>query len=240
MQGIYQPKGKAREYCENAVNLYIGCGHKCSYCYSPRILYMTQKSFSTPSPRINIIDQIRKDAPKYAGKEVLLCFTCDPYQVLNNYELLTRRALEVLFDNLCRVSILTKGGMRSLQDFDILKRNIQKVKYGATLTFLKEEISLLYEPGASMPSDRIFALDQAKKIGLSTWASLEPVIDPEQSLEIIRETKDIVDVFMVGKWNYDAASNLIDWKDFGERAVSLLKKYRKKYYIKKDLAAYLQ
>ena len=25
MSGIYQPKGRAKEYCDNAVNLYLGC-----------------------------------------------------------------------------------------------------------------------------------------------------------------------------------------------------------------------
>jgi len=32
----------------------------------------------------------------------------------------------------------------------------------------------------------------------------------------------------------------IDWVSFAERAVSILKKYNKKYMIKKDLAVYLK
>lgn len=30
---IYSPKGKAREYAENAANFYVGCSNGCTYCY---------------------------------------------------------------------------------------------------------------------------------------------------------------------------------------------------------------
>lgn len=237
MQGIYQPAGKAAEYCENAVNFYIGCTHSCSYCYVPALKHMTRKSFSIASVRPGIIEQIKEDAPAYANKEVLLCFTCDPYQRLNCYEQLTRQAMEVFLENKIIPTVLTKGGMKSMADFDFLKK--AGGRYGATLTFLNEESSLHYEPGASIPKERLFALQQAKKVGIATWASLEPVIDPEQSLRIIEETKDFVDVYKIGRWNHSTEANLIDWKAFGNRAIEILEKYNLKYYIKKDLRKYL-
>lgn len=33
MKAIYETKGRAREFCELAINLYTGCRHRCSYCY---------------------------------------------------------------------------------------------------------------------------------------------------------------------------------------------------------------
>lgn len=54
-----------------------------------------------------------------------------------------------------------------------------------------------------MPQDRIKALKEAHSLGIHSWVSFEAVIDPEQSLELIRETKDFVDEFKIGRWNHD-------------------------------------
>lgn len=112
-------------------------------------------------------------------------------------------------------------------------------KYGATLTFWTERDSLEWEPGAATPTERTFALEEAHRRGITTWASLEPVIQPETSLKLIEETLDFVDIYKVGKWNHDKRANEIDWKAFGRAAIDLLKKHKKKFMIKKDLAAYL-
>ncbi|MGE5604285.1 MAG: hypothetical protein ACM3YE_01175 [Bacteroidota bacterium] len=56
------------------------------------------------------------------------------------------------------------------------------------------------------------------------WASLEPVIDPEESLEIIRQTHEYVDLYKVGKLNYNQIEKTIDWREFAENAIMLLRK----------------
>jgi DNA repair photolyase len=238
MTGIYQPKGKAAEYCENAVNLYKGCEHGCIYCWSPRVTHQTRESFLKATPRVGIIEQIEKDAPKYRGQKVLLSFTSDPYQPINRYEQLTHETLLILLKHGITPVILTKGGLRSMWDFDILAK-CNDASYGATLTFIEEEDSLKWEPKAAVPDDRIFVLRQAKKAGLHTWVSLEPVISPEQSLQLIKKTHDFVDIFKVGRWNYDLRTGLIDWRDFVKEAVGLFKKYKLNYYIKRDLERFI-
>lgn len=77
-------------------------------------------------------------------------------------------------------------------------------------------------------------------MGIRTWASLEPVIDREQSLQIIRETQDFVDEYKIGRWNHDRRSNEIDWQTFTEEAVSLCRELGKEFYIKKDLEVFLK
>jgi DNA repair photolyase len=237
MPVIYEPRGKAREDCERAVNLFHGCDHGCLYCYAPSATYKTREEFAMVRNRPGIVEQIRKEAPAHKDCEVLLCFTCDAYSKFASYTDITRQAIKSLHAGGCKVTILTKGGLRSLRDFDILHPGD---KYGATLTFMTDGDTCEWEPGAASPAERMFCLEEAHKRGITTWVSLEPVIDPEASLALIEYTSHFVDFFKVGRWNYDRRANEIDWGSFVARALAMLKKYKKQYMIKKDLAVFLK
>lgn len=231
---IYEPKGAAKEYCDLAANLYRGCGHGCDYCYAPAVLRksgITRDDFiNNPSPRKDVLHNLSKEVHKYKGREVQLCFTCDPYQQIDEHFDITRQAIQMMKDAGIIVRILTKGGLRSIRDFDLLTA---KDWYGATLTFVDEKKSLEYEPFAAVPEERFECLKEAHSKGIQTWASLEPVIDIEQSLDIIKRTHKFVDMFKVGKLNHSEID--VDWGDFGRRAVDLLDSLGANYYIKKDL-----
>jgi DNA repair photolyase len=241
MKAIYEPTGKAKEYCDLAVNLYKGCNHGCSYCYAPDIwrkMGLSREDFyNHPAVRPGILDALAKEAPKYKGREVQLCFTCDPYQLIDAELQITREAIKILKANSITIRILTKGSLRSKRDFDLLEPGCDW--YGVTLTFTNPIQSMQWEPNGDLPGERMAALRHAHMLGINTWASLEPVIDPEQSLEIIRLTHDCVDVFKVGKWNHDIRAKEIDWADFVNMAVALLEYFGKEYYIKEDLRQYL-
>jgi hypothetical protein len=90
-----------------------------------------------------------------------------------------------------------------------------------------------------MPSDRIVTIREFHAAGIPTWVSLEPVLDPAAALAIIRLTHSSVDLFKVGRWNYDARAEAIDWAKFASDAVALLESLGKRYYIKRDLACFL-
>jgi DNA repair photolyase len=237
MSIIYEPAGKAREYCDLAANLYAGCSHGCSYCYAPAALRRKPEAFHQAAARKDVIRQIEKEAPAYAGREVHLCFTCDPYQPIEAEHRLTRQTLDLFTRHQVRARVLTKGGSRCLQDLPQLRANGAAV--GATLTFLSPADSARWEPGAATPGDRLLALAELKRHGIETWASLEPVIDPVQTLAIIRRYHRFIDTFKVGKWNHAADAKAIDWEKFAREAVALLDSLGARYYIKDDLRQYL-
>ena len=236
---IYEPKGRANEDCKLAVNLYRGCGHGCIYCYAPSALFIDRAEFSKAVPRKNIISRLAIDAAKAAADgatgNVLLCFTTDPYQPINDTHGLTRQAIEILHKNGFNVTILTKGS-NAWRDFDLYHPGDE---YAATLTFLDTEKSLQWEPEAAIPWGRILNLRIAHDQGIRTWVSLEPVIEPAETLEIIRQTHTFVDHYKVGTLNNHPRAKLIDWPKFAKDVVATLNHFDCHYYLKKDLRKYL-
>jgi len=237
MQTIYEPKGKAREYSPLALNLYKNCDHKCRYCYVAKLF--AQHQFEEVVPRLNIIQELEKDIQKLKEKrQVLLSFTGDPYCRANDKFKITRRALKLLLKNNIPVAILTKGGKRCLQDLDIFIEYKDLIKVGMTLTFVNLQNSQYYEPNASTPQERFDSLRILYENKIKTWVSIEPVIFEDESLQTIKETYKFVDHYKVGLTNYFRLPKPINWKQFGIKAINLLRELNKPFYIKEDLRFY--
>ena len=133
--------------------------------------------------------------------------------------------------------ILTKGGLEAARDFDLYKKGDA---FATTLTFSDEEYSKLYESRASNPQSRIASLIEAKKYGIKTWVSLEPIIIPDQTLKLIDMTYRYVDKYKIGKINYDPITEKkVNWGRVIGEIYLKLKSLNKEFYIKEDLRKYL-
>ena len=236
---IYQPTGAAREYSELALNLYKGCPHECIYCYAPICLQRKREDFhGTLEPRKNIINLAQKDLIEMKeakdNRKVLLCFTCDPYPGECSDNIYTQQALELFKAYNQPFQLLTKGGMKAARDFHLYKKTDA---YAATLTCIDEQSSLIWEPSAPLPKDRIMSLRKAKEKGITTWVSFEPVVDPEQVYKLYEQTKEFVDLYKIGKLNH--YKNETDWKLFGETMINNCERDGKDYMIKDALKKYL-
>lgn len=255
---IYEPRGRAREYARLACNVYKGCSHGCVYCYAPSATRKTRTEFEASTTRAgDFVCKLEREAAKYQAAgitdQVLLSFTCDPYQHLDVDEQVTRQAIRILHRHGLKVCTLTKGGSRALRDLGIVRPGDA---FATTLTLLDDTQSRHWEPDAALPGDRIETIKAFHQAGVPTWVSLEPVIDPAVSLEIIRQTRGFVDLFKVGKLNYHPAAAGVDWEPFAYDVIGLLERMgyeriedpdqaveacaeNRLYYIKRDLAAYL-
>jgi len=239
MHVIYQPQGRALEYSPLACNIYIGCAHGCSYCYAPACLKMSTKKFwEEPRPREGIVENIQKDMrwllhSQQVSKGVLFCFSCDPYQPIETHYRLMEKIIPILNQATVPITILTKSKSAEM-DFKELMLNIYP-QFGMTLTFWDEGDSKKWEPYASTPVERLTTLRRAHNLGIKTWVSLEPIIDPAQTLDLINESHSFVDHYKIGRWNHDARASNMDWKDIRYRIENRLIELEKSYYIKKDL-----
>lgn len=243
---LYTPSGRAGAYANGgyAANIFKGCTHGCKYCYVPDFLKMNadqRKAFKeTVTPAPDVLARITKDLKKLGKlpEPVFLCFTCDPYPVDPLMQIYTRDIINIILNSDNAVNILTKAGTRAVRDFDLLSMD-RRNKVGATLTFYDEELSREWEPEAAAPINRVEMLRTAKESGITTWASIEPVIVPSESLKTMELALPYVDEFKIGKWNHDKAAEAIDWRKFAGDAVALMEKNGKRYVLKDDLKAYL-
>jgi len=243
MQVIYEPRGKAREFTELALNLYVGCGHDCRYCWGSLMMHKTRDVFHlNPKPRPDILYHVEENASRLAAQKetrpVLISIATDPYQGIDRDHGLTRLAITILHGHGLNVNILTKGGLCALRDFDLLSPGDI---FSVTLTCVLDNESTFWEPLAGLPGDRIGTLEEARRLGLKTWVSLEPILDLDATLELIDMSHEFTDHYKVGKLNYyeKLLDGKVDWRNVAAKVVMKLDKVKANYYLKSDLAKYV-
>lgn len=237
---IYAPAGQAGEYAPLACNPYRGCGHKCSYCYVPRVLKITREEFDNGAvPRKDFLDALTKDARKYQTlgirEQVMMSFTTDVYNPSNMS--LTRSSLEIIQAHGMGIYVLTKGGSRALRDIDLFRPD--RDAFASTLTTLDDTFSQKWERGAQLPGNRIETLKEFHRRGIFTWVSLEPTLNTESSLSIVEQTHEFVDLYKVGRANYLPMTCTTDWEEYTHRVIELCQRLGVKHYVKRDLQPYL-
>jgi DNA repair photolyase len=202
---------------------------------------MTRIEFDAAAiPRPDYLNHLRKDAKKYqaAGikEQVFFSFTTDLYQ--NSDRSLTRPSLQIVQEHGMGICILTKGGVRALEDIDMYRTD--RDCFASTLTTLDDSFSRKWETNAALPGDRIATLKKFHDRGIYTWVSLEPTLDIESSLALVKATHGFVDLFKVGRANYlKEITRTTDWRDYTLRMIDLCAKLNVAHYIKLDLQPYL-
>jgi DNA repair photolyase len=92
------------------------------------------------------------------------------------------------------VCIQTKSSL-VVRDMDLLKR-FSNIEVGVTLTTLDESVREKLEPGASSVAQRLNALSELSKNGISTWVFIGPV------MPYLTEDDAIIDAIITVKPKY--------------------------------------
>ncbi len=232
MQTIYEPKGKAKEYGDLALNIYTGCPHRCVYCYVPATLRKDREVFhSCVEPRKNIVEETKKrlDNGDIKGKEIFLCFTCDPFPVGYDHSP-THEIIQAIKESGNNVAVLTKGRP------DMTKLNkllTSSDRFGVTISGAGRS----KEQNATNGIILLGMLRKAKAAGIKTFVSCEPVYDKQTIYNLITMI-GCIDEYRIGKLNY--AHSDINWSEFGQKCERLCLLHNRNYMIKESLRSEME
>jgi DNA repair photolyase len=179
-----------------AINPYLGCAHKCQYCYA---VFMKKFTGHT-EPWGDFVD-VKVNAPEVLARQLTrlkssshISFgtVCDPYQPLELKYQITRKCLEILIAYRHRISILTKSAVVA-RDVDVLQR-LHKVRVSFTITSLDQNIGRIFEPGAPSSEMRFRAMRTLTINNIRTSVFVAPILpyltDSEKNLnDIFRSSK---------------------------------------------------
>lgn len=253
---VYEPRGRAAEYALLAASGYRYCNHGCRYCFNPLALHCTAEDFRKPAVRQGILTLFEKDCKELAAagdqREILLSFSTDPYNELEDQYHITRAMICTLIKYGLHYTILTKGQIDP-RDLDLMAQRTDLCRFGTTLTLLSARDREIWEPGATPGVTRINTLKEAAGLGIRTWSSIEPVIYPRQSLELIRLAIPYCQEFRIGKFNHTGSQDLQEFMasigyqpptdaqllQFVKDAADLLEGTGRTCIFKKDLQPYL-
>ncbi len=181
-----------------ALNPYLGCAHRCVYCYARR--YFEDLYRGNVVVVRSSIHRVLANEVRYVSRGVVGVGTVtDPYQPIEADLELTRRCLEILIErSRLSVSIQTKSSL-VLRDLDLLAMARGRVDVGFTITSLDQRMKI-FEPYAPPPKERVRALEKLASEGVKTWIFYGPVIpgindddDTIRSLvELAQETNSVL------------------------------------------------
>lgn len=237
---IYEPTGAAKEYADLALNVYNGCTHGCTYCYNNGRYSKPGAFFKSSKPRaLNMSDLVKdcEDLKSQYGEavpEVLISFIGDAYQPAERALGKTRLVIRMLIDQGIPFTILTKSDLIQ-RDFDILADYRDKFRLGMTILSPFEIDLQAWEPGAPGIGDRVETLWKAKDLGISTWVSLEPVMNIQSAIQLIRRYGKYVDIWHIGKLNHMQPPEPIDWLQARERIKAALDSVGAAYKFKTSM-----
>lgn len=175
------------------VNQYVGCGHRCIYCYAKFI--MKWKNYGEWGNWVEVKVNAPELVKKYVKGNVSMSTVSDPYQPIERELKLTRRALQNM-DKRTKLSILTKSDL-VLRDIDVIKK-FKNIEIGLTINGFTENIRKILEPGAPSHDQRISALRKMKQEGINTYCFISPVIPGLTDIErVLRDTSGVSQYYTI-------------------------------------------
>ncbi len=183
------------------INPYVGCQHGCTYCYAKFMKRFTghkEPWGQFVDVKINAPDLLRREITRKKRDRVWISGVCDPYQPLEGRYKLTRQCLAILAEHDWPVTVQTRSAL-VLRDIDILKMG-KDFEVGLSVTTADDGMRKIFEPNAPPIPQRIRALDELHRAGLTTYAMIAPMLPGAEGLAQLLAGK--VDYVRLDRLNY--------------------------------------
>ncbi|MEM2104738.1 MAG: radical SAM protein [Candidatus Bathyarchaeia archaeon] len=205
-------------------NPYTGCDHKCIYCYASSYI----PKFYECRPKKDLLLRLKRDAAKLKGDLVSISNSSDPYPTIEAEIGLTRRCLEILSQQNCRIQIITKSNL-VLRDIDLLKKVPSMV--ALTITTDNEETAEILEPNAPSPTERLKTAEKLTCEGIPTAIRIDPIIPyVNENLENLVKAAAKIGVKHVTASTYKAKTD--NWLRLSMAMPETAEKLKPLYFLK--------
>jgi DNA repair photolyase len=186
-----------------SLNPYMGCAHKCTFCYVRAFEAMADRSSGVDYGRsirvkTNVAEILKREVNRRTWRHELIAIgsATDPYQPAEGRFRLTRRCLEVLKDARNPLSLITRGPM-IVRDRDVLEAASQVTQVSVSISVPTLDLDVVHrtEPGTAPPLQRLRALRVLVDAGIRVGVGMAPLLPgltdaPRQLEDVIRAARD--------------------------------------------------
>ena len=188
---------------EWSLNPYMGCVHRCTFCYVRAFELRAQRPADDGYGRsirvkTNVADVLRRELtrPAWERSGVAIGAATDPYQPVEGRYRLTRACLEVLAEAHNPFHLITRGPL-IVRDVDVLAEASRHANVSVTFSVptLDPEIWRRTEPGTAPPRQRLRALRTLVEAGVKAQVGMAPILPgisdrPELLAEVVHAARE--------------------------------------------------
>ncbi|MBT2738884.1 radical SAM protein [Bacillus sp. ISL-7] len=169
----------------HSLNPYSGCAFSCLYCYVREMPIQRFKEITWGEwldIKTNAAENYRKEIIKLRKKKnplnIFMSSATDPYQPIERKAEITRGILEEMIENPPDFLQIQTRSPLVTRDIDLLVKLKEKCKVLLSMTVEtdREDIKQIFAPYAPGIKLRLNALKQVHDAGISTQASISPVL----------------------------------------------------------------
>lgn len=226
----------------HSINFYRGCEHGCIYCYArPTHEYLNLSAGLDFESKIFVKESApellreKLNSPKWQPELVVMSGVTDCYQPAERQFQIARKCLHIFNEFKNPVAIITKNALVT-RDIDILSElaSTNTVAVVVSVTTLRNEISRVMEPRASVPAARLRAIEELSKAGIPVNVNVAPIVPCLTDQEIPNILKAAADAgamsagYTMVRLPYSVKDLFQDWleRNFPDRKEKVLSAIR--------------
>ena len=179
-----------------------GCSHNCKYCYAKSLLDF-RKMWNPDDPAVADINKIRRKISKLPKDTpaIRLGGMTDCFQPIEKKYGVTYETIKALNENNLPYLIVTKSALVADDKYiGVLDKDLAHIQI--TVTTTDDDFSRTYE-NASVPSERISAIEKLQELGFDVQLRLSPYIKEFVDFNILNNVKCdkiLVEFLRVNSW----------------------------------------